>query len=242
MAIRGRAQQLGGAGCYMVSKATPTQRLWASIEDVFSAILSHPFIRGLTTGELNLEAFKYYVIQDSIYLRDFSRALSRLASRSRSEDLIMMFSEHAKTAIEVEKSLHRSFLAEWGLGEEDIARIPPSPVNYAYTSHLLRAAGEESYEEAIAAVLPCYWIYLEVGKHLEKNGSPNPLYRRWIDTYSSAAYENIVGLVLRAADRILSRADDEVWGSIRRSFRISSIYEYLFWDSAYRLEGWGFEL
>lgn len=226
----------------MSSQATPTQRLWASIEDIFSAILSHPFIRGLTTGELSLEAFKHYVIQDYIYLRDFSRALSRLASRSRNEDLIMMFADHAKTAIEVEKSLHRSFLAEWGLSEEDVAKTPPSPVNYAYTSHLLRAVGEESYEEAIAAVLPCYWIYLEVGKHLERRGSPNPLYRRWIDTYSSATYENIVKMVLRAADKILSRAGEDVWGDIVRSFRISSIYEYLFWDSAYRLEGWPFKL
>jgi len=226
----------------MPTATRPTQRLWSSIEDIFNAILGHPFIRGLTTGELSLESFKYYVIQDSIYLRDFSRALSRLASRSRSEDLISMFSEHARTAIEVEKSLHRSFLAEWGLSEEDVLRTPPSPVNYAYTSHLLRVVGEESYEEAIAAVLPCYWIYLEVGKHLERRGSPNPLYKRWIDTYSSATYEGIVRVVLEAADKILSRVGEELWGDVIRSFRISSIYEYLFWDSAYKLEGWAFKL
>jgi len=222
--------------------STPTQKLWSSIEDVFSAILNHPFINGLTSGDLSVEAFKYYVIQDSLYLRDFSRALSRLASRSRDENLISMFSEHAKTAIEVEKSLHRSFLAEWGLSEEEIVRISPSPVNYAYTSHLLRTVAEESYEEAVAAVLPCYWIYLEVGKHLEKKGSPNPLYKRWIDTYSSATYENIVRMVLTAADKILYRVREELWASVVRSFRISSIYEYLFWDSAYRLEKWVFKL
>jgi thiaminase/transcriptional activator TenA len=222
--------------------STPTQRLWSSIEDVFSAILNHPFISGLTTGDLSVEVFKYYVIQDSLYLRDFSRALSRLASRSRNENLISMFSEHAKTAIEVEKSLHRSFLAEWGLSEEEIARIPPSPVNYAYTSHLLRTVAEESYEEAVAAVLPCYWIYLEVGKYLEKKGSPNPLYKRWIETYSSATYENIVRMVLNAADKILYRVGEELWADVMRSFRISSIYEYLFWDSAYRLEKWVFKL
>ncbi|MEM1610346.1 MAG: thiaminase II [Sulfolobales archaeon] len=226
-------------GIYM---STPTQKLWGSIEDVFSAILNHPFIRGLTTGDLSVEAFKYYVIQDYLYLRDFSRALSRLASRSRDEDLILMFSEHAKTAIEVEKSLHKSFLSEWGLGEKEVARIPPSPINYAYTSHLLRTVAEESYEEAVASVLPCYWIYLEVGKHLEKKGSPNPLYKRWIDTYSSTTYENIVKIVLNAADKILYRVREKLWEDVVRSFRISSIYEYLFWDSAYRLEKWVFSI
>ncbi|GAY25023.1 thiaminase II [Desulfurococcaceae archaeon AG1] len=221
---------------------TPTQRLWDSIEDIFKAILEHPFIEGLTTGDLRLESFKYYVIQDSLYLRDFSRALSRLSSRSRRDEWISMFAEHAKTAIDVEKSLHRSFLAEWGIGEEEIMKKPQSPVNYAYTSHLLRMTSEESYEEAIAAVLPCYWIYLEVGKHLERKGSPNPLYRRWIETYSSSTYESVVRAVLKVADTILSRVESDAWTSVERAFRISSIYEYLFWDSAYRLEDWVFKV
>lgn len=220
----------------------PTAKLWSSISDIFGAILDHPFIRGLSGGDLRIESFRYYVIQDYLYLRDFSRALARLASRSRREDWISMFSEHARTAIEVEKSLHRSFLREWGISEEDLSKTPPSPVNYAYTSHLLRVVAEESYEEAIAAILPCYWIYLEVGKHLEKRGSPNPLYKRWIDTYSSATYESIVRAVLEVADSVLSRADKDLWAGIARSFRISSIYEYLFWDSAYKLEGWVFGL
>ena len=220
----------------------PTARLWSCITDIFSAILEHPFIRGLSSGDLRVESFRYYVIQDYLYLRDFSRALARLASRSRREDWISMFSEHARTAIEVEKSLHRSFLREWGISEEDLSKTPPSPVNYAYTSHLLRVAAEESYEEAIAAVLPCYWIYLEVGKHLERKGSPNPLYRRWIETYSSSTYESVVRAVLRVADIVLSRVESDVWTNVERAFRISSIYEYLFWDSAYRLEDWVFKI
>lgn len=219
-----------------------TRRLWRSIEDIYSAILGHPFIRGLATGDLRVESFKYYVIQDALYLRDFARALAALASRSGEEDLVAMFSEHARTAIEVEKSLHRSFLREWGLDEERILGIPPSPVNYAYTSHLLRKTSVDSFEEAVAAVLPCYWIYLEVGKHLEGLGSPSPLYRRWIETYSSREYEKIVMVVLEKADRILSRAGEGSWQGIERSFRASSIYEYLFWDSAYRLEEWPFRM
>lgn len=221
---------------------SPTARLWRSVGDVYSATLGHPFVRGLATGDLKVESFKYYVIQDALYLRDFARALAALASRSGGEDLVAMFSEHARTAVEVEKSLHRSFLSEWGLDEERILEIPPSPVNYAYTSHLLRKASVDSYEEAVAAVLPCYWIYLEVGKHLESLGSPSPLYRRWIETYSSKEYEKIVRAALEKADRILSGAGERSWPRIERSFRTSSIYEYLFWDSAYRLEEWPFRM
>jgi thiaminase/4-amino-5-aminomethyl-2-methylpyrimidine deaminase len=49
-------------------------------------------------------------------------------------------------------------------------------------------------------------------------------------------------MVLTAADKILYRVREELWASVVRSFRISSIYEYLFWDSAYRLEKWVFKL
>ncbi|MDP8972351.1 MAG: hypothetical protein M3N45_04060 [Actinomycetota bacterium] len=34
----------------------------------------------------------------------------------------------------------------------------------------------------LGAVLPCYWIYWEVGQTLLEHGSPNPYYRKWIDT------------------------------------------------------------
>src|SRR2546426_2150761 len=57
----------------------------------------------------------------------------------------------------------------------------------------------------MAAVLPCYWIYWEVGRELERAGSPDPLYARWIATYASGEFGDVVRAVIDATDRIAER-------------------------------------
>jgi thiaminase/transcriptional activator TenA len=84
-------------------------RLWAGIDDIYAAILAHPFIAGLTDGSLQREAFRFYVVQDAHYLREYARALSMAAARAPAEADIAMFAEHAAGAIAVERSLHESF-------------------------------------------------------------------------------------------------------------------------------------
>jgi thiaminase (transcriptional activator TenA) len=49
-----------------------------------------------------------------------------------------------------------------------------SPVNRAYTDFLIATAYEEPFLTGLSAILPCFWVYLEVGKELMKHGSPNP--------------------------------------------------------------------
>ena len=40
------------------------------------AILSHPFVTGVGDGSLPVERFKHYVLQDYVYLIDYSRVLA----------------------------------------------------------------------------------------------------------------------------------------------------------------------
>ncbi|HSE45526.1 MAG TPA: hypothetical protein VLA89_09410, partial [Gemmatimonadales bacterium] len=92
-----------------------TATLWRSIEPIYAAILAHPFLRGLTDGSLPHEAFRFYAVQDALYLRDFARALALAAARAPREEWIIMFNEHAAGALKVEKTLHESFFKEFGL-------------------------------------------------------------------------------------------------------------------------------
>jgi thiaminase (transcriptional activator TenA) len=88
---------------------------------------------------------------------------------------IAMVAEHAAGAIAVERSLHESFFAEFGMNEDDVAATPMAPTNLAYTSYLLASAYGGSFPEALGAVLPCYWIYWEVGKAPLRRGSERAL-------------------------------------------------------------------
>ncbi|HEX2089179.1 MAG TPA: thiaminase II [Actinomycetota bacterium] len=215
-----------------------TQRLWESIARTYAAILEHPFITGLTTGDLPREAFEFYVVQDALYLQEYSRALALCGARAPNEGATKMFAEHAAGAIDVEHQLHESFFKDFGLSEDDVRGTEPAPTNLAYTSYLLATAYRGSFPEALGAVLPCYWIYMEVGKELLQRGSPDALYTRWIDTYGGEEYGQIVSHVLRLTDEVgddLSRSDEAL---MEMHFRTTARFEWMFWDMGYRLEQW----
>jgi thiaminase/transcriptional activator TenA len=149
-----------------------------------------------------------------------------------------MFNEHAAGALKVERALHESFFKEFGLSRKAVASTPLAPTNLAYTSYLLAVAYAAPFHEVIAALLPCYWIYWEVGKELERGGSPDPLYARWIGTYASAEFGTIVRAVLAATDATAERLQQDERSAMRRHFLVTSRYEWMFWEMGYRRESW----
>ena len=212
--------------------------LWAGIEDVYARILEHPFLDGLCSGELDEQAFVFYVVQDAHYLREYARALSICAARAPDERSIAMFAEHAAGAIAVERELHESFFVELGLSDAEVAATPMAPTNLAYCSYLLSSAYGGSFAEALGAVLPCYWIYRRVGSELLSRGSPDPLYARWIETYAGEEFAAVVQAVLELTDRLgpeLSKADR---AAAAARFATTARYEWMFWDMAWRQEAW----
>jgi thiaminase/transcriptional activator TenA len=215
-----------------------TDELWRAIDPIFGAILRHPFVRGLVDGTLPRESFQFYAVQDALYLRDFARALSLAAARAPRDEWIIMFNEHAAGALKVERALHEGFFKEFGLSDSDVAATPLAPTNLAYTSYLLAVAHGAPFHEAVAALLPCYWIYWEVGKALERLGSPDPLYARWIATYAAEDFAGVVRAVLDATNQVARTLGDPERAAMKRQFVVTSRYEWMFWEMGLRREAW----
>jgi thiaminase/transcriptional activator TenA len=220
------------------TRETFTERLWREVATIFHAILAHPFLAGLTEGTLERTRFEFYVVQDALYLREFARALSIAAAKAPQEEWIILFTEHAAGALRVERALHESFFRDLGLSEDVVRATPLAPTNLAYTSYLLAVAYGRPFHEVVAAVLPCYWIYWEVGKALQARGSSDPLYARWIRTYASEDFAGVVRAVLELTDHLAPALSAEEREAMRRHFLTTSRYEWMFWDMAYRLESW----
>lgn len=215
-----------------------SDELWQGIADVYDAILAHPFVTGLTDGTLAHDAFAFYVVQDVLYLQRYAQALAAVASRAPDTAGTEMFARHAADVIAVEQTLHGSLLAGLGVDPAAAATAEPAPTTLAYTSYLLATVHGGSYAEGIGAVLPCYWIYWEVGKELLGRGSPDPRFQRWIGTYGGEEFGETVRGVLDIADRLgpgLSPAERTL---MHRHFRTTSRYEWMFWDMGYRKQGW----
>jgi thiaminase (transcriptional activator TenA) len=215
-----------------------SDELWRDITGLYDEILAHPFLAGLTDGSLPAEAFAFYVVQDALYLQGYAQALAAVAAAAPTGAGTELFARHAAGIITEERQLHDSLLADLGLDAATVDAAEPAPTTLAYTSYLLAACRGGSYAEGVGAVLPCYWIYWEVGKELLRRGSPDPRFQQWIDTYGGDEFGDEVRDVLAVADGFgpgLGRAERE---RVRARFRATSRYEWMFWDMGWRQERW----
>lgn len=215
-----------------------TDELWEENRDIYQEIVRHPFLKGLVEGTLPREVFAFYMIQDAHYLREFARALSVTASKAPQEDWAALLNRHAADTFMEEKRLHESVFKEYGISAAQVARTEPSPEAFAYTNFLVATAYSRPFNESLAALLPCYWIYWEVGKDLKRRGSRNPVYQKWIDNYASETYGNAVKAVLEMANQVAFTANPEQVKRMKENFRRSARYEWMFWDSAYSRRPW----
>ena len=197
-----------------------------------------PFNVELAAGTLGSDRFRFYILQDALYLAEYARALAIAGGRSPDADAVARFTRCAEGAIVVERALHEGFFARFGLSHEQVAGSEPSPACLAYTSFLLAAACTQSYEVLVAALLPCFTVYREVGLDIAGRAAPGNPYRTWIDTYADPAFGETVEAVSAIVDRSATAASPPMRQAMLRAFLRSTQYEWMFWDSAYRREGW----
>ena len=211
-----------------------TNQLWSEIEDIYSAILDHPFIDELAEGSLDEQIFLFYMKQDAHYLADFSRALAIAGAKSADNDTFKTFLDFSKEAIVVERALHETFFQDY----EVKLNVEKSPSCFSYTNFLMKTAYHSPFPQIAGGLLPCFWIYQEVGNYIvEKASSPNP-YQKWIDTYSGEEFQEGVKKALEIVDDIAEKQPDDVLSDITDKFVYAARLEWMFWDSAYRMEQW----
>ncbi len=215
-----------------------SRRLWTEIDPVFQAINAHPFIAGLTDGSLDPDAFAHYVAQDVHYLRVYARALALVGAKAPTLADTSMFARHAVGVFDVELALHAELLPALGFSADAVDATPVTPTTQAYNSYLLATAYAGSFVDGLAAVLPCYWIYAEVGANLLEQGSPDARYQRWIDSYGGQEFAATVTEVLDLANRVGQSLTPAEETTARAHFVTTSRYEWMFFDAAHRRESW----
>ena len=222
--------------------ATFTTRAWDEVAPLRRAILEHPFLLGLVDGSLPEHRFRAYIVQDSLYLLSYARTLSVLAARAHSPGDTALLAGSAAEAVAVEQELHTELLGLLGLTSEEVHTATPVPTTLAYTSFMDATAYADTFLVGVGSVLPCFWIYAEVGEELARRGSSHPVYRRWIESYAADEYSSFVASVVELADRAgegVGAAED---ARARRAFALASRYEWMFWDAAWQEERWPLEL
>lgn len=215
-----------------------SKEAWENTATLRRMIRELPFNQELAAGTLARERFQRYVVQDALYLGEFSRALTLAAAKAPDAATLALLANSAVGAIAVERALHERYLTEFGIDPTTLAGAEPSPDCHAYTSFLLATVHRAPWAVGIAALLPCFWIYWEEGCAIAKAAAPTNPYRAWVDTYADPRFGEAVAGVIAMADRAAESETAAVRDDMLVVFRRAAQYEWLFWDGAYRGRDW----
>ncbi len=211
-----------------------SDQLKAETQPIWRRIFGHPFLQEIRDGTLPLEKFQYYLSQDYLYLEGFARTVAMALAKAPDSGKLEELSRRVLTP--VERPLHHQLLAAADVSLDYIHTVGRSPTNTAYVNHMIATAARYGLGPTAAALLPCPWTYHELKDEI--GPSEHLLYSQWTGFYVAGFLQDSVNAWRGFVDIAAEQAGPQELAAMREAFRISSQYEYMFWEMAYRMEGW----
>ena len=216
-----------------------TSEIREEATSIWDAIADHPMVLGIGDGTLDEAPFRYWVMQDYVYLIEYSRVFAYGAANAPDLKKMSTFATLLDETINSEMDLHRSYAENFGISVDELESTSPSPTTQAYTDFLVRTAATESFGALVSALLPCMWGFNDTGRRLAEQGMPDHEgYASWIEMYASEDFTQLTEWCKQLMDDVATHKSDRALKRYRSRFLTSARYEYLFWDAAWRQEEW----
>lgn len=217
-----------------------SQWLRKEADHLYEAVYEHPFVQGIAKGDLSTERLIHYVKQDFTYLTTFTRVYGIAISKCTRREDIAYFHKQIEFVLNDESHPHHNFCRVAGVTYESLQGSENSPTAVNYMQHMLNAAQFGSIAEIIATLLPCPWIYAEIGQRIAREFHPDEShpFHEWISFYDGGTIMELTEYFCAWLDRLAAdvSAADKV--HMQQLFNRSCQFEYMFFDMAYRIEEW----
>lgn len=213
------------------------ERLLAATTDIWKSYNEHPFVLGIQNGTLDKEKFRYYIIQDYLYLEDYAKTFAVSVAKAKSLEMANLFAMYI-SVMNGELDVHNGYLARLGVTQEEIDSTPRSLDNLSYTSYMLRVAYEEGEAEILAAILSCAYSYEIIARNIVKNNPASihdEFYGDWIKGYASDAYAEENAILLDTLNRITENNTESQIQHLIDIFVACSRYELAFGEMSWRV-------
>jgi thiaminase/transcriptional activator TenA len=217
-----------------------SEMLKQAADPILNAQFDHPFVKGLAEGTLPIDKFRYYMIQDSLYIVDYARAMAWVAPLMKEVKDIMAMLEAAKQSFQIEAMLKEQYFNQFGITMEEALKTELAPTCKAYIDHLIRFTRMGTLAEGMAAILPCGWIYIEIGYKFttEKEISEDHPYKSWLMTYAVPEFRDMVNWWFDILDGAVKGYPEYELDHIEDIFLKSCRYEWMFWELGWNKQGW----
>ena len=213
-------------------------RLHDAAAPVWEACLRHPFVTGIGDGTLGMEKFRYFMLQDYLYLFDYARVFALGVVKARDPELMRVFAANVDAILGGEMKIHRAYMKRLDITEEQVFSIKPALANLSYTNYMLSVAQTGGPVEIVASILACSWSYAEIGQALAAipGAAEHPFYGEWIRGYASEEYAATNQALIELMDSLAADAGEEQLAYLTDVFVNCSRYELGFWDMAWDVQ------
>lgn len=213
-------------------------RLHDAAAPVWEACLRHPFVTGIGDGTLDMEKFRYFMLQDYLYLFDYARVFALGVVKARDPELMRVFAANVDAILGGEMKIHRAYMKRLDITEEQVFSIKPALANLSYTNYMLSVAQTGGPMEIVASILACSWSYAEIGQALAAilGAAEHPFYGEWIRGYASEEYAATNQALIELMDSLAADAGEEQLAYLTDVFVNCSRYELGFWDMAWDVQ------
>lgn len=213
-------------------------RLHDAAAPVWEACLRHPFVTGIGDGTLDMEKFRYFMLQDYLYLFDYARVFALGVVKARDPELMRVFAANVDAILGGEMKIHRAYMKRLDITEDQVFSIKPALANLSYTNYMLSVAQTGGPMEIVASILACSWSYAEIGQALAAipGAAEHPFYGEWIRGYASEEYAATNQALIELMDSLAADAGEEQLTYLTDVFVNCSRYELGFWDMAWDVQ------
>ncbi len=215
-----------------------TERLLDCTEKIWNDYLKHPFVQGIADGSLDEEKFRYYMVQDYVYLIDYAKVFALGVAKSRDTETMRLFADYVHQILDGEMDIHKGYMKRLGIELSDAESAEPALDNRSYTSYMIRIAYEEGPEEIAVAILSCALSYEHIARRILKmnpEADRHPFYGEWVTGYANEAYHEANQDLIRLTERLTAHCTEQELRHLEEIFTVCSRYEMAFWDMAWEL-------
>lgn len=215
-----------------------TDQLYESAKDIWDSYYEHPFVKGIGTGFLDIDKFRFYMIQDYLYLLDYAKVFALGVVKAQDEEMMKGFANSVNSILNGEMSIHKSYMKRLGITEEEVRASKPSIDNTSYTNYMLWVSNNYGLLELAVAILSCSWSYKLIAEELSKipGSTEHEFYGEWVKGYISKEYGEANQWILDIVNNLGKDINEKKLEQLKEIFINCSRYEYMFWDMSFNKE------
>lgn len=215
-----------------------SEKIYAQSMEIWPRYLQHPFVREMAEGTLPLEKFRYYMMQDYVYLRDYVKAFAISITKSDNFEEINFLCKELACTIEETFRVHVPYMRRLGITEQEIEQVVPHIDNSSYTHYMICEADAGNVLTGLVAVLNCSWAYAYIAENMVKeypNAVKHENYGDWFAGYVCEEYRQANQELIDTIDRLSENISQEETEKLCDISRKCCQYDLRFWDMVYSM-------